>query len=172
MGGGGCIPASKSSRKRPGHGNPPQVLMHLAWLKPPFILAAPHFARRLSCMCAARDISTRSRQRAMAAKMVAGWLCGQPADNRGAVHLRVRDARAAPWRARPAGARQGRFRQPVDGKVRMRKQGTEADPIMLGWDAAGIVEALGRECSLFRPGDHVYYAGNINRPGTIVSFGG
>ncbi|MBO0742120.1 MAG: hypothetical protein J2P51_11920, partial [Hyphomicrobiaceae bacterium] len=35
--------------------------MHLAWLKPPFILAAPHFARRLSCMCAARDISTPSK---------------------------------------------------------------------------------------------------------------
>ena len=55
---------------------------------------------------------------------------------------------------------------PVDVKVRMRKQGSEAEPVILGWDAAGIVEAVGRDCSLFRPGDHVYYAGNINRPGT------
>jgi NADPH:quinone reductase len=48
---------------------------------------------------------------------------------------------------------------PVDVKVRMRKQGTVAQPVILGWDAAGIVEAVGRDCSLFRPGDHVYYAG-------------
>ena len=27
---------------------------------------------------------------------------------------------------------------PVDVKVRMRKQGTEAEPVILGWDAAGI----------------------------------
>jgi NADPH2:quinone reductase len=59
---------------------------------------------------------------------------------------------------------------PVDVKVRMRKQGTEAQPVILGWDAAGIVEAVGRDCSLFGPGDHVYYAGNINRPGTNAQF--
>ena len=28
----------------------------------------------------------------------------------------------------------------------------------------------GRDCSLFKPGDHVYYAGNINRPGTNAPF--
>ena len=59
---------------------------------------------------------------------------------------------------------------PVDVKSRMRKQGTEAEPVILGWDAAGIVEAVGRDCSLFKPGDHVYYAGNINRPGTDAPF--
>ncbi len=59
---------------------------------------------------------------------------------------------------------------PVDVKVRMRKQGTAAEPVILGWDAAGIVEAVGRDCSLFKPGDHVYYAGNINRPGTNAPF--
>lgn len=59
---------------------------------------------------------------------------------------------------------------PVDVKVRMRRQGTEAEPIILGWDAAGIVEAVGRDCRLFRPGDHVFYAGNINRPGTNAPF--
>src|SRR5215467_9055893 len=60
--------------------------------------------------------------------------------------------------------------KPVDVKVRMRKQGTDAQPVILGWDAAGIVEAVGRDCSIFRPGDHVYYAGNINRPGTNAPF--
>jgi NADPH2:quinone reductase len=59
---------------------------------------------------------------------------------------------------------------PVDVKVRMRRQGTETKPVILGWDAAGIVEAVGRDCSLFKPGDHVYYAGNINRPGINAAF--
>ena len=55
---------------------------------------------------------------------------------------------------------------PVDTKVRMRRQGTAEAPVILGWDAAGIVEAVGGEVSLFRPGDEVYYAGSIARPGT------
>jgi zinc-binding alcohol dehydrogenase family protein len=59
---------------------------------------------------------------------------------------------------------------PVDTKVRMRKQGTEAAPVILGWDAAGTVEAVGRDCSLFKPGDQVYYAGNVNRPGCNAPF--
>src|SRR5262249_2844389 len=53
---------------------------------------------------------------------------------------------------------------PIDVKVRMRKQGTPAQPVILGWDAAGIVEAVGPDCRLFGAGDPVYYAGNINRP--------
>jgi NADPH:quinone reductase len=59
---------------------------------------------------------------------------------------------------------------PVDVKSRTRRQGTQAQPLILGWDAAGIVEAAGRGCSLFKPGDQVYYAGNINRPGTNAPF--
>ena len=59
---------------------------------------------------------------------------------------------------------------PVDVKVRMRKQGTQAEPVILGWDAAGVVEAVGRDCRLFKPGDHVYYAGNVNRPGSNALF--
>jgi NADPH2:quinone reductase len=59
---------------------------------------------------------------------------------------------------------------PVDVKSRMRRQGTAAEPLILGWDAAGIVEAAGRGCNLFKAGDQVYYAGNINRPGTNAPF--
>lgn len=59
---------------------------------------------------------------------------------------------------------------PVDTKVRMRKQGTDAAPVILGYDAAGTVEAVGGDCNLFKPGDAVYYAGNVNRPGANAPF--
>jgi len=60
---------------------------------------------------------------------------------------------------------------PVDTKVRMRRQGTAEAPVILGWDAAGIVEATGAEVTLFRPGDAVYYAGDIGRPGSNAEYG-
>ena len=52
---------------------------------------------------------------------------------------------------------------PVDVKVRCRA--ADATPRVLGWDAAGEVLAAGRECTLFGPGAHVYYMGDLNRPG-------
>lgn len=54
---------------------------------------------------------------------------------------------------------------PVDTKVRSPKEKVEAKPRVLGWDAAGVVEAVGAEVTLFQPGDAVYYAGDITRPG-------
>src|SRR4030095_15077392 len=59
---------------------------------------------------------------------------------------------------------------PVDTKVRMRRAGTKAAPVILGWDAAGIVEAVGSEVGLFKKGDEVYYAGDITRPGSNAEF--
>ncbi|MDH2436349.1 zinc-binding alcohol dehydrogenase family protein [Pokkaliibacter sp. MBI-7] len=53
---------------------------------------------------------------------------------------------------------------PVDTKIRAGVAVTE--PRVLGWDAAGIVEAVGAEVTLFQPGDEVFYAGAINRPGS------
>ncbi|WP_327006743.1 zinc-binding alcohol dehydrogenase family protein [Dactylosporangium sp. NBC_01737] len=50
---------------------------------------------------------------------------------------------------------------PVDFKVR-RSGGDK----VLGWDAAGVVVTVGSEVSLFAPGDEVYYAGSIDRPGS------
>lgn len=55
---------------------------------------------------------------------------------------------------------------PVDAKVRAPKPGVEDPPKILGWDASGIVEAVGPEATLFAPGDEVFYAGSITRPGT------
>lgn len=60
---------------------------------------------------------------------------------------------------------------PVDTKVRMRRQGTADTPVILGWDAAGTVTAIGEAVTLFRPGDAVYYAGDLTRPGTNAEFG-
>jgi zinc-binding alcohol dehydrogenase family protein len=59
---------------------------------------------------------------------------------------------------------------PVDTKVRMRAQGTEAQPKILGFDCAGIVESVGADVTLFKPGDEVFYAGTNTRPGTNSEF--
>jgi zinc-binding alcohol dehydrogenase family protein len=56
---------------------------------------------------------------------------------------------------------------PVDTK--QRKAGS-ATPRVLGWDAAGTVEATGPEVTLFKPGDAVYYAGDVTRPGCDSEF--
>lgn len=59
---------------------------------------------------------------------------------------------------------------PVDTKVHagLRKNGLQA-PRILGWDASGVVVAVGREVTGFAPGDAVYYAGDITKPGSNAS---
>ena len=54
---------------------------------------------------------------------------------------------------------------PVDVKIRGRSQPPDGQWGVLGWDAVGIVRAVGENVTLFRPGDRVWYAGAINRPG-------
>lgn len=55
---------------------------------------------------------------------------------------------------------------PVDTKRRRSAPPEGQAWKVLGWDAAGVVEAVGPEVTLFRPGDEVFYAGAIGRPGT------
>lgn len=54
---------------------------------------------------------------------------------------------------------------PVDTKVRAPKPAVESSPKVLGWDVAGVVEAVGERVEGFAVGDEVYYAGDITRAG-------
>ncbi|MDX3927396.1 MAG: zinc-binding alcohol dehydrogenase family protein [Shinella sp.] len=59
---------------------------------------------------------------------------------------------------------------PVDTKVRANVAPDSDQLKVLGWDAAGVVKLVGEEVTLFKPGDEVFYAGVINRPGTNAEF--
>jgi zinc-binding alcohol dehydrogenase family protein len=59
---------------------------------------------------------------------------------------------------------------PVDAKIRSPKPKVESSPKILGWDAAGIVENVGPEVRLFKPGEEVYFAGSVTRPGSNAEF--
>ncbi|MBB6147417.1 zinc-binding alcohol dehydrogenase family protein [Silvibacterium bohemicum] len=64
---------------------------------------------------------------------------------------------------------------PVDTKIRgARHQGSTSDntgkPRVLGWDAAGVVVSKGAGVSGFNVGDEVYYAGELDRPGSNAEY--
>jgi zinc-binding alcohol dehydrogenase family protein len=54
---------------------------------------------------------------------------------------------------------------PVDTKIRRGVAPANGEKKVLGWDVAGIVRAVGEQVTLFRPGDRVWYAGALDRPG-------
>ncbi len=56
---------------------------------------------------------------------------------------------------------------PVDTKQRKIKT---SGSHVLGWDAAGTVESIAKDVTLFKPGDAVYYAGDVTRPGCDSEF--
>src|SRR6201982_3684742 len=59
---------------------------------------------------------------------------------------------------------------PVDYKVRKRAAPPEGETKILGYDAAGVVDAVGADATLFKPGDEIFYAGSILRQGTNSEF--
>ena len=59
---------------------------------------------------------------------------------------------------------------PVDAKVRMGMPPEGSEWRVLGFDASGVVEAVGPGVQNFKPGDAVFYAGSLVRPGTNSEF--
>lgn len=59
---------------------------------------------------------------------------------------------------------------PVDTKLRGPKPGELSQPRVLGFDAAGVVEAIGPQVTTFEVGDEVYYAGDVTRPGSNAQY--
>jgi zinc-binding alcohol dehydrogenase family protein len=59
---------------------------------------------------------------------------------------------------------------PVDTKVRKRAEPPAGEYKILGYDAAGVVDAVGPDVTMFEPGDEVFYAGSILRQGTNAQF--
>ena len=59
---------------------------------------------------------------------------------------------------------------PVDVMVRAKVAPSQGEVRVLGFDAAGVIEAVGSDASLFKPGDEVYYSGSIARQGADAEF--
>jgi len=58
---------------------------------------------------------------------------------------------------------------PVDFKV--RKGATNIEKVkILGWDASGIVEKIGSDVKFYKPGDEVYFAGNVRKQGCNAEY--
>lgn len=59
---------------------------------------------------------------------------------------------------------------PRDVKSRRALAASNDEPRVIGYDASGIVEKVGAGVTLFKPGDAVYYAGDITRPGSNAEY--
>ncbi len=59
---------------------------------------------------------------------------------------------------------------PVDYKIRQKVSSTDGNYKVIGWDAVGEVVATGEAATQFKPGDVVYYAGDLNRQGSNAEY--
>ncbi|MBY5944152.1 zinc-binding alcohol dehydrogenase family protein [Photobacterium rosenbergii] len=57
---------------------------------------------------------------------------------------------------------------PADYKIRQGVPAEDGSWKVIGWDATGIVKAVGEKVTLFKPGDKVWYAGDISRSGSYA----
>lgn len=59
---------------------------------------------------------------------------------------------------------------PVDYKIRQNVASENGEFKVIGWDAVGEVVAIGEAVTQFKPGDEVYYAGDLNRQGCNAEY--
>ncbi|MCU8035887.1 MULTISPECIES: zinc-binding alcohol dehydrogenase family protein [unclassified Shewanella] len=59
---------------------------------------------------------------------------------------------------------------PVDTKIRASSSAPAGEYKIIGWDAVGVVKAIGEKVSLFNVGDEVWYAGDISRSGSYAEY--
>lgn len=59
---------------------------------------------------------------------------------------------------------------PVDYKIRQNVAAEKGEFKVIGWDAVGEVMAVGEAATQFKPGDQVYYAGDLNRQGCNAEY--
>ena len=59
---------------------------------------------------------------------------------------------------------------PVDYKIRQNVAPSDGEFKVIGWDAVGEVVASGEAVKQFKPGDAVYYAGDLNRHGSNAEY--
>lgn len=61
---------------------------------------------------------------------------------------------------------------PVDYKIRQNsaKETVLETPKIIGWDAVGVVEAIGENVTLFNIGDEVIYAGDLTKQGSNAEY--
>ena len=58
----------------------------------------------------------------------------------------------------------------VDTKIRASSSAPAGEYKIIGWDAVGVVKAVGENVSLFNVGDEVWYAGDISRSGSYAEY--
>lgn len=59
---------------------------------------------------------------------------------------------------------------PVDYKIRQNVAPEDGKYKVIGWDAVGEVVATGEKATQFKPGDVVFYAGDLNRQGSNAEY--
>lgn len=59
---------------------------------------------------------------------------------------------------------------PVDYKIRANRPAPDGEWSVIGWDATGVVKEVGEDVTLFKVGDEVWYAGDLNRQGSNAEY--
>lgn len=59
---------------------------------------------------------------------------------------------------------------PVDYKIRQNVPPIDGQAKVLGWDASGVIIEIGQDVENYQVGDHVYYAGDLTRPGSNAQY--